>query len=60
MVVVVPFEPGHAPGVVSLVLPIQQQEFEIPISIADQPDLNAIPAYYQRGKGNFWVALAGA
>jgi RimJ/RimL family protein N-acetyltransferase len=43
--------------VVDLVLQIQQQEYNIPITKDDQPDLFAIEEYYQTGNGNFWVAL---
>ena len=58
MIEIVPFESKHAEGVVTVILPIQQSEFEIPISLELQPDLQNIPAYYRRGSGNFWVALA--
>jgi len=53
-----PFRPEHAAGVVSLILPIQQVEFGIPITLQAQPDLLDIPGFYQHGCGNFWVALA--
>jgi len=43
--------------IIDLILDIQQNEFEIPISKDDQPDLNDIPNFYQSGNGNFWVAL---
>jgi GNAT superfamily N-acetyltransferase len=59
MIRIVPFAPRYADGVVSVILPIQQAEFDIPITLDAQPDLNDIPAYYQRGDGNFWVALDG-
>ena len=52
------FEPAHAQGVIELILPIQQLEFGIPVSLNDQPDLQDIPRFYQHGCGNFWVALA--
>ena len=55
--IVVPFAPGHAAGVASLIVPIQREEFGISITLADQPDLADIPGFYQRGAGNFWVAL---
>ncbi|MEK3784865.1 GNAT family N-acetyltransferase [Paenibacillus sp. FSL K6-1230] len=42
-----------------LILHIQQEEYRIPITIEDQPDLLAIEQYYQRGNGNFWVAKDG-
>jgi len=59
MIQIVPFSPEYADGVVAVILPIQKTEFEIPINLDAQPDLKNIPAYYQRGAGNFWVALDG-
>jgi N-acetylglutamate synthase-like GNAT family acetyltransferase len=59
MIDVVPFAPEHAEGVVAVILPIQQGEFEIPITLDDQPDLQDITGFYRRGCGNFWVALDG-
>lgn len=44
-------------SVANMVLEIQRDEFLIPISLDEQPDLKAIPAFYQIGKGNFWTAL---
>ncbi len=43
-------------GVASVILPIQQDEFGIPITLQAQPDLSDIPNFYQRDHGNFWVA----
>jgi GNAT superfamily N-acetyltransferase len=43
-------------GVLDVILPIQQREFGIPITEADQPDLTNIPVFYQSGAGGFWVA----
>ncbi len=44
-------------AVIKLILNIQQQEFGVEITAADQPDLNDIKHFYQQGTGNFWVAL---
>jgi N-acetylglutamate synthase-like GNAT family acetyltransferase len=55
---VVPFAAEHAEGVFGVILPIQQAEFGIPITRAEQTDLADIPGVYQRGAGQFWVALA--
>ena len=55
---IVPFAPQHQDGVVAVILPIQRDEFGIPITLADQPDLEDIPGFYRRGAGDFWVALA--
>jgi GNAT superfamily N-acetyltransferase len=59
MPVIQTFSPEHAEGVVRLIVPIQQQEFGIAITAEAQPDLRDIPGFYQRGAGNFWVALDG-
>jgi len=42
--------------VVELILHIQNVEFSIPITLELQPDLNAIPGFYQTNNGNFWIA----
>lgn len=55
---IVPFSPAYGDGVLSLILPIQQIEFGVPVTIEAQPDLLDIGRFYQRGGGNFWVALA--
>lgn len=55
---VVPFRAEHQDAVVALILEIQQREFGIAITAAQQPDLMEIPSFYQTGNGNFWVALS--
>ena len=45
--------------VIDLILNIQQNEFHVPVTLEDQPDLLNIPDVYQQGGGNFWVALSG-
>ncbi len=50
------FHPGDEDAVVGVILPIQREEFGFPITAADQPDLAAIPAWYQTGAGQFWLA----
>ena len=59
MIEVVPFSIQHQAGVIDVIVPIQQSEFGISITLEDQPDLLDIPGFYQRGAGNFWVALSG-
>ncbi|ODB56060.1 MULTISPECIES: GNAT family N-acetyltransferase [Paenibacillus] len=44
--------------VVDLILHIQKDEYNIAITKEDQPDLLDIENFYQRGNGNFWVALS--
>ena len=58
MITVVPFSEQYLAGVLDVILPIQRTEFGIPITLEDQPDLMDIPGFYQRGDGNFWVALS--
>ncbi|MBI9083542.1 MAG: GNAT family N-acetyltransferase [Desulfobacterales bacterium] len=60
MINVVPFAKHHLSGVVDVILPIQQSEFGIPITLDAQPDLLDIPGFYQKGNGNFWVARLGS
>ena len=43
-------------ALIGMILEIQRKEFQIPITREDQPDLAAIPRFYQQGNGNFWVA----
>lgn len=43
--------------VLDLILHIQQKEYNISVTEADQPDLFEIESHYQTGKGNFWLAL---
>ena len=51
-----PFAAADAESVVDLVLTIQREEFGVPITADEQPDLLNVSAYYQRAQGNFWVA----
>jgi GNAT superfamily N-acetyltransferase len=44
-------------AVIDLILSIQRIEFGVPITLEQQPDLNIIEDFYQKGNGNFWVAL---
>lgn len=43
--------------VIDLILSIQQQEFNIAITAADQPDLYNVDIFYRQGNGNFWIAV---
>ena len=58
MIQVVPFTSQHGEAVSALIVGIQRNEFQIPITLEDQPDLQDIPAFYQQGAGNFWVAIS--
>ena len=53
------YQPKYQTSVVNLILQIQREEFGSPITLDDQPDLLNVSTVYQRGNGNFWVALDG-
>ncbi len=57
---ILPYADEHLLGVRDLILPIQQDEFAIPITYEDQPDLQNIASTYRKGCGEFWVALDGS
>ena len=42
--------------VIDLIVNIQQNEFGVPITIEDQPDLKDVKNFYCKGNGNFWIA----
>jgi N-acetylglutamate synthase-like GNAT family acetyltransferase len=46
-------------AVIKLILDIQQIEFGVPITLEQQPDLSEISEFYQKGNGNFWIAISG-
>jgi GNAT superfamily N-acetyltransferase len=52
-----PFSANDTEAICTLILGIQIDEFQVPITRQDQPDLDNIPGVYRQGKGNFWVAL---
>ena len=58
MIQIVPFAAQHVEGVGALIVGIQRDEFQLPITLEAQPDLQDIPGFYQHGAGNFWVAVA--
>ena len=60
MIEIKEFEKQHEKGVVDLILPIQIEEFNIPITLEGQPDLQKIPSFYKKNCGNFWVAVEGS
>ncbi|NJK38305.1 MAG: GNAT family N-acetyltransferase [Oscillatoriales cyanobacterium RM2_1_1] len=51
------YEAQYRDQIIRLILQIQCDEFQVSITLDDQPDLLKIPQVYQRGTGNFWIAL---
>jgi putative acetyltransferase len=54
---ITPYTEEHKEQITEMILGIQQGEFGVPITLADQPDLSEISQFYQKNHGNFWVAL---
>ncbi|WP_454045904.1 GNAT family N-acetyltransferase [Chryseobacterium sp. Marseille-Q8038] len=48
---------SYSEQAIDLILTIQQKEFNIPITIEDQPDLLQIESFYKEAGGNFWGAF---
>ena len=46
----------YSDAIINIVLPIQQLEFSIPITLEDQPDLLDIESNYYANGGAFWGA----
>ena len=56
-IVIQEYKQEYQEELINMILTIQQQEYEIPITREGQPDLADIPTFYQQGNGNFWIAL---
>lgn len=53
------YKPIYHKGVIDVILPIQQLELGVPITLDDQKDLLDIENFYCKGNSHFWVALNG-
>ena len=51
------YDKKYQQQVIELILNIQQNEFHVPVTIKDQPDLLNIENFYCSKNGNFWIAL---
>jgi N-acetylglutamate synthase-like GNAT family acetyltransferase len=54
---IVPYSREHQEQVGELIISIQRQEYSIPITLEEQPDLFDVDNFYRHGRGDFWVAL---
>ncbi len=57
MIIVQPYEEKFKDAIAELIINIQQNEFFVPITLNDQPDLQNIQNVYCKDAGNFWVAI---
>ena len=55
--VIIPIENQYTAAVIDLVLNIQQKEFNVAITLEDQPDLLNIKDFYYASGGQFWGAF---
>lgn len=56
-IIIKKYTENYKEDVITLILDIQQKEFNVPITREDQPDLSDVANFYQSGNGNFWLAL---
>ncbi len=50
---------SHCQDIINIILPIQQIEFGVPITLEDQPDLLDIEGNYINDGGGFWGTFDG-
>ncbi|HYE56787.1 MAG TPA: GNAT family N-acetyltransferase [Chitinophagaceae bacterium] len=55
---ILPFTKEFTQDVIDLILSIQAAEFDVHVTLDAQSELKNIPAFFQTGSGNFWIALA--
>lgn len=58
-IIIKPLDNRHCQEIIDLILPIQQIEFNVPITLDSQPDLLDIEANYDATGGKFWGAFNG-
>jgi GNAT superfamily N-acetyltransferase len=58
MVSIRPVYNNFSNDIVELILPIQQIEFKVPVTLQDQPDLLDIDTSYHQDGGGFWGAFS--
>ena len=51
------YENSYRTQIIDLILGIQTKEFNVPVTLQDQPDLENISSFYLQGNGNFWIAF---
>ena len=55
---IIPYQKQYDDAIASLIVSVQQHEFNVKITLEDQPDLQDIDKFYRKGSGNFWCALS--
>lgn len=57
MIKICEYEDKHRDSIIQMILKIQQEEYNLPITEKDQPDLADIKSFYMQNDGNFWIAV---
>lgn len=57
MVKICEYEDKFKNDIIKMILKIQQEEYNLPITANDQLDLAKIETFYQQDDGNFWIAI---
>jgi GNAT superfamily N-acetyltransferase len=52
-----PLNNSYCEAIINIILPIQQIEFNVPVTLEGQPDLLDIETNYHQTGGNFWGAF---
>jgi putative acetyltransferase len=52
-----PYSEKYKADIASLILKIQNNEFNVPVTLNDQPDLLDIQNFYFKNNGGFWLAI---
>lgn len=58
-IIIKPIDNQYCEQIIDIVLTIQRQEFGLPITLDDQPDLRDVEVNYHRDGGGFWGAFIG-
>jgi len=56
---IIEYDAVYKQQVIDLILQIQNDEFQVGLPLAEQPDLLDVPSYYEKDGGAFLLALAG-
>jgi N-acetylglutamate synthase-like GNAT family acetyltransferase len=57
MMIIKPYSEKYKVDIASLILNIQNNEFNVPITLNDQQDLLDIQSFYFKNNGGFWLAV---
>ncbi|WP_368487995.1 GNAT family N-acetyltransferase [Clostridium sp. BJN0013] len=57
MIEIYEYKNDYKDEITQMILKIQQEEYNLPITANDQPDLANIETFYQQNNGNFWADI---